>query len=57
MNHQKSEASKMVCFAIVACLDPAEFRVFGLVSVRIALNSATLQLLSADEVQDLDMLQ
>ena len=23
LNHQKSEVSKMVCFAIVACLDPA----------------------------------
>ena len=63
-NHRMSKVSKMVCFAIVACLDPAHSKLIGaafsqnsVFFVEISLISAKTLHLSAYCAQDLDMLQ
>ena len=63
-NHRMSEVSEMVCYAIVACLDPAHSKLIGaafsqnsVFFVDISLFSAKTLHLSAYCVQDLDMVQ
>ena len=59
-----SEVSKMVCYTIVACLDPAHSKLIGtafpqnlVFFVEISLISAKTMHLSAYCAQDLDVLQ
>ena len=63
-NHRMSKVSKLVCYAIVACLDPAHstlidasFSRKSVKSLRKTLNSAKTRHLSAYCAQDVDMLQ
>ena len=63
-NHRMSEVFIVVCYAIVACLDPAHSKLIdatflrkSVKSLRKTLNSAKTRHLSAYCAQDLDMLQ
>ena len=63
-NHRMSEVSKMVCYAVVACLDPAHSKLIDETfsrksgkSLRKTMISAKMRHLSAYCAQDLDMLQ
>ena len=63
-NHRMSEVSKMVCYAIIATLDPAHSKLIdatfsrkSVKSLRKTLNSAKTRHLSPYCTQDLDTLQ